>query len=166
MKTNTTKTETGNIEFNSELRKGNYTVLSTFHLKDNRLNISEKGLLTILLTLPKNWTIKKSKMSQYLGIDRNTFKKMLNHLINLGYVQTEKLNTNNETYKINSISTEQKEFNIYNLKQYTRNQLEFFLNNDATPNKYKKVIKFYLDKDKELEKYINELLQEKDNEIF
>ena len=33
----------------------NYTVMSNIHLKDNRLSLKAKGLLSVMLSLPENW---------------------------------------------------------------------------------------------------------------
>ena len=164
--TKTPKTQTGNITINNELQNGYYVAISTFHLKDDRLTLAEKGLLTILLSLPKSWKIKKSKMSHYLNIDRNTFKKMLNNLINLGYVETKKINHTTEEYIINSTSTHQREFNIFEIKHYTEQQLNYFLLNKDTPPKYKKAINHYLTKYKEFEKELEKLIEDAENETF
>ena len=36
-------------------RTGDYTVMSNFHLKDKRLSLKAKGLLSLMLSLPDNW---------------------------------------------------------------------------------------------------------------
>ena len=33
----------------------NYTVMSNIHLKDSRLSLKAKGLLSVMLSLPENW---------------------------------------------------------------------------------------------------------------
>ena len=32
-----------------------YTVMSNYHLKDRRLSLKAKGLLTVMLSLPDSW---------------------------------------------------------------------------------------------------------------
>ena len=36
-------------------RTGDYTVMSNYHLKDKRLSLKAKGLLSLMLSLPDNW---------------------------------------------------------------------------------------------------------------
>ena len=36
-------------------RTGDYTVMSNFHLKDKRLSLKAKGLLSQMLSLPDDW---------------------------------------------------------------------------------------------------------------
>ena len=39
-------------------RTGDYTVMSNFHLKDKRLSLKAKGLLSQMLSLPDDWIIR------------------------------------------------------------------------------------------------------------
>ena len=160
------KTQTGNITINKTEHKENFVILSTYHLQDKRLKPIEQHILTRLLILPNNWRITKKNTSKHFGLSIPTFTKIINSLVKYGYIEITKLNRNTEIYTIKEISDYQINFDIYNLKRYTTGQLNYFLNNDATPSKYKKVIKFYIDKDKELEKLLTELEQEQDNELF
>lgn len=160
------KAQKGNITIRKTEHKQNFVILSTYHLQDNRLKPIEQHILTRLLILPNNWRITKTNTSNYFKVARNTFKKVLNNLVNYGYIEITKLNKNNEIYTIKEISNYQLEFDIYNLKQYTTGQLNFFLNNEKTEAKYKKVIKFYLEQNEQIEKYIKELEDEKDKELF
>ena len=34
----------------------NYTMMSNQHLKDKRLTLKAKGLMSVMLSLPENWT--------------------------------------------------------------------------------------------------------------
>lgn len=160
------KAQKGNITIRKTEHKQNFVILSTYHLQDKRLKPLEQHILTRLLILPDNWRITKRNTSKYFNIDRNTFRKILKNLINYGYIEITKLNSNNEIYTIKEISNYQLEFDIYNLKQYTTGQLNFFLNNEKTDAKYKKVIKFYLEQNEQIERYIKELEEEKDKELF
>lgn len=166
MKQTTQKTQTGNITINKTEHKENFVILSTYHLQDKRLKPIEQHILTRLLILPNNWRITKLNTSKFFGISRPTFTKIINSLVKYGYLEIKKINQNSEIYTIKEISDYQLKFDIYNLKNYTNGQLNYFLKNDATPNKYKKVIQFYIDKNKELEKLLNELEEEQDNELF
>ena len=167
MKNNKTpKTQTGNIKFVREERKENFAILSTYHLQDNRLNTTEQLIFTKLLLLPPNFKISIRKTAYYLGISDQTFRIALNTFKQYGYIKTQKINQNETIYTIKEISDLQSEFNIYYLKNYTKSQLNYFLRNKNTPTKYKKTIKAYINKTEEYEKYVAELMEEKDNELF
>ena len=36
-------------------RTQNYTVMSNYHLRDRRLSLKAKGLLSLMLSLPEDW---------------------------------------------------------------------------------------------------------------
>ena len=36
-------------------RTKNYTVMANYHLKDKRLSLKAKGLLSVMLSLPDDW---------------------------------------------------------------------------------------------------------------
>ena len=36
-------------------KNGNYTVMANYHLRDNRLSLKAKGLLSVMLSLPAGW---------------------------------------------------------------------------------------------------------------
>ena len=44
-------------------RTGDYTVMSNFHLKDKRLSLKAKGLLSQMLSLPDDWDYTLSGLS-------------------------------------------------------------------------------------------------------
>ena len=37
------------------VKNKNYTVMSNYHLRDMRLSLKAKGLLSVILSLPENW---------------------------------------------------------------------------------------------------------------
>jgi len=160
------QTQTGNIKFIREERKNNFATLSTYHLQDNRLNTTEQLIFTKLLILPPNFKLSIRRTAYYLNISHYTFEKALNTFKKYGYIKTEKINQNETQYTIKEISDTMSEFNVYYLKNYSSQQLNYFLKNKATPTKYKKVIQMYLDKAKEFEESINKLIEETDNELF
>lgn len=159
-------TQTGNIKFVRQERKENFATLSTYHLQDNRLTTTEQLIFTKLLLLPPNFKISIRKTAYYFNISDQTFRFAINTFKKLGYLKTERLNQNETIYTIKEISDIQSDFNIYYLTNYSKSQLNYFLRNQATPTKYKKTIKAYLEKTKEYEKYVAELMEEKDNELF
>ena len=46
-------------------RTGDYTVMSNFHLKDKRLSLKAKGLLSQMLSLPDDWDYTLSGLGYY-----------------------------------------------------------------------------------------------------
>ncbi len=36
-------------------KNGNYTIMANYHLRDNRLSMKAKGLLSVMLALPPEW---------------------------------------------------------------------------------------------------------------
>lgn len=157
------KTQTGNIQINKIEHKENYAILSTYHLKDNRLTLAESGLLTKLLILPNNWKITKLNTSKYFNLSRNGFKKYINNLVKYGYIEITKQNNNNEIYKINEIGNNLTTFNVLYLKSYSINELNYFLNSKTTEPRYKNAIKKYLKTLNDFEKELNTIIEETEN---
>lgn len=54
-------------------RTGDYTVMSNFHLKDKRLSLKAKGLLSQMLSLPDDWDYTLSECQANLSAKVNTF---------------------------------------------------------------------------------------------
>lgn len=67
-------------------KKKDYTVMSNHHLRNTKLSLKAKGLLSLMLSLPENWdyTTKGLAMICKDGVDSicSTVKELENH----GYV--------------------------------------------------------------------------------
>lgn len=165
MNNKSTQAQKGNIQIEQSDNLENYFICTKYHLQDNRLTTSEKGLLTELLALPKNWKLTTRATSKYFNLARNTFTTYLNNLIKYGYV--EKLNINGQiTYKINRTGNITEQFDPYKIRTYTKKQLIYFVENKETPIKYIFLIQKYLKKSLEFEKELNKFIEECENKKF
>ena len=68
-----------------------YTVMSTYHLRDSRLSLKAKGLLSMMLSLPKNWDYSINGLTVISGEGRDSIKTILNELKKAEYIKIDKL---------------------------------------------------------------------------
>lgn len=76
----------------------NYTVMSNYHLKDNRLTLKAKGLLSIMLSLSEEWHYSIAGLVAISKENETAIKSTLNELKAYGYlVVTKKLPNETES---------------------------------------------------------------------
>lgn len=68
----------------------NYTVMSNYHLKDKRLSLKAKGLLSQMLSLPEEWDYSEAGLSAINKESRNTISGILHELEKYGYLRRER----------------------------------------------------------------------------
>ena len=74
-----------------------YTVMSNYHLRDRRLTLKSKGLLSLILSLPDSWNYTIGGLVA-LCIERETsVKTALNELKRCGYLRIDKIKPTKET---------------------------------------------------------------------
>lgn len=74
-----------------------YTVMSNYHLRDKRLSLKAKGLLSLILSLPDSWNYTIGGLVA-LCIERETsLKTALNELKKCGYLRVDKIKPAKET---------------------------------------------------------------------
>lgn len=61
-------------------REEGYIVMGNYHLKDRRLSLKSKGLLSLMLLLPNNWDYSILGLSSICVESRDTIRKILNEL--------------------------------------------------------------------------------------
>lgn len=61
-------------------REKGYIVMGNYHLKDRRLSLKAKGLLSLMLSLPNNWDYSILGLSSICVESRDTIRKILNEL--------------------------------------------------------------------------------------
>lgn len=61
-------------------REKGYIVMGNYHLKDRRLSLKAKGLLSLMLSLPSNWDYSILGLSSICVESRDTIRKILNEL--------------------------------------------------------------------------------------
>lgn len=86
----------------------NYTVMSNFHLKDKRLSLKAKGLLSIMLSLSDEWSYSVAGLVAICIENETAINSTLKELKNCGYlVVTKKMPNETESGRI------EYEYNIY-----------------------------------------------------
>jgi hypothetical protein len=79
----------------------NYTVMSNEHLKDKRLSLKAKGLLSVMLSLPDTWDYSISGLVAICRESETAVKSTLNELKSCGYlVVTKKMPNETESGRI------------------------------------------------------------------
>lgn len=67
----------------------NYTVMSNYHLKDHRLSLKAKGILSIMLSLPDTWDFSKAGLVAIVKEGRTVVENALDELKAAGYIVIE-----------------------------------------------------------------------------
>lgn len=67
-------------------RTKNYTVMSNYHLKDQRLSLKAKGLLSQMLSLPDDWDYTLSGLSHINKESKDAIRTAIKELEATGYV--------------------------------------------------------------------------------
>lgn len=79
----------------------NYTVMSNEHLKNRRLSLKAKGLLSVMLSLPDTWDYSISGLVAICKESETAIKSTLNELKSCGYlVVTKKMPNETESGRI------------------------------------------------------------------
>jgi hypothetical protein len=169
-------------------KEKNYTVLDNTFIKDTRLSWKAKGLMTYLLSLPDDWTIHLSEIEKHATDGKSALRSAINELKELGYLKAEQKRENNRFAEMVYIIIEnpdspltdfQQTENLQTEKQFTENQPLQSTNNDKVlneqstnnniPKEKKHKLGTYLNvllSDKELQKLIDELGQEKASAVI
>ena len=77
----------------------NYTVMSNYHLRDKRLSLKAKGLLSLMLSLPKEWDYSINGLITLSKDGRDGVRAALNELKTAQYVSINKFNDKKGMYK-------------------------------------------------------------------
>ena len=68
------------------VKNKNYTSMSNYHLKDMRLSLKAKGLLSVILSLPENWDYSVHGLSYICKEGQDAIREAIRELENAGYV--------------------------------------------------------------------------------
>ena len=68
-------------------RTRDYTVMSNYHLKDKRLTLKSKGLLSQMLSLPDDWDYTLSGLSVINRESKDAIRSAVNELERAGYIE-------------------------------------------------------------------------------
>lgn len=68
-------------------KSANFTIISNDYLNDERLSLKDVGLLTYLLSKPKDWKIYVSQLADALKDGKDSIRSSINNLIKCGYIK-------------------------------------------------------------------------------
>lgn len=85
----------------------NFTVISNIHLKERKMSLKAKGLLTLMLSLPEDWDYSIKGLISICVENRLAIRNALDELKEFGYLRIEKLYPDSDRKKI------EYEYNIY-----------------------------------------------------
>ena len=71
-------------------KTSDYTVMSNFHLKDRRMSLKAKGLLSLILSLPDDWNYTIGGLVAICAEKEVAIKTALNELKDRGYLRVDK----------------------------------------------------------------------------
>ena len=72
-------------------KNNNYTVISNTHLKERKMTLKAKGLLTLMLSLPEDWDYSIKGLISICVENRLAIRNALDELKEFGYLRIEKL---------------------------------------------------------------------------
>ena len=109
-------------------RTRDYTVMSNYHLRDKRLSLKAKGLLSQMLSLPENWDYTLSGLSQINRESKDAIRTAVNELEKAGYVIRRQTTDKNGKFGVN-------EYIIYERPRNSEPPLEEPLSEKPTTDK-------------------------------
>ncbi len=74
-------------------RTKNFTVMANYHLKDKRLSLKAKGLLSVMLSLPDNWNYNMKGLAKLSRDGLDSVRSTVNELERYGYVSRRRIRT-------------------------------------------------------------------------
>ena len=78
-----------------------FTVMSNYHLRDKRLSLKAKGLMSLMLSLPEDWNYTTAGLSAICKDGRDSIRATVNELEEAGYlVRTRLRNANGQLANI------------------------------------------------------------------
>ena len=106
-------------------KKTDYTVISNVFLKDKRLSLKSKGLLAYVLSLPNDWVLYVTELSEHHKDGTSAIYSAFKELIQLGYVRRKRERIDGKLGGIDYVISETpilKNLNVKNLNQENSNQ--------------------------------------------
>ena len=72
-------------------KTSDYTVISNYHLKERKMSLKSKGLLTLMLSLPDDWNYSLKGLVSLCSESESAVKSSLQELKEFGYLRIQKL---------------------------------------------------------------------------
>lgn len=82
-------------------RTRDYTVMSNHHLRDKRLSLKAKGLLSQMLSLPEDWDYTLSGLAYINRESKDAIRSAINELERAGYVQRHQTTNASGKFSVN-----------------------------------------------------------------
>ena len=76
-------------------RKQSFTVLYKSAIEDKRLPLDARGLLAIMVGLPEGWQYSVKGLAAYVGVSKDTIRRLLGKLEDVGYLTREQTHDEN-----------------------------------------------------------------------
>lgn len=76
----------------------NFTTMSNYHLRDKRLSLKTKGLMSVILSLPDDWNYSVRGLAVFLDIGESAVKSSLAELEACGYLTRNRLRKDDGTF--------------------------------------------------------------------
>ena len=68
-------------------RSKNFTVMANYHLKDKRLSLKAKGLLSVMLSLPDDWNYNLKGLARLSMDGLDSVRSTVNELERYGFLR-------------------------------------------------------------------------------
>ena len=78
-----------------------YTVMSNYHLRDKRLSLKAKGLLSQMLSLPEDWDYTLSGLSYINRESKDAVRSAVNELEKYGYIERRQTTDERGKFSVN-----------------------------------------------------------------
>lgn len=75
-----------------------YTVMANHHLRDERLSLKSKGLLSLILSLPDDWRISIEGMTQFSADGKDAIRSAIRELTDAGYITRDQTHSEAGTF--------------------------------------------------------------------
>lgn len=75
-----------------------YTVMANHHLRDERLSLKSKGLLSLILSLPDDWRISIEGMTQFSSDGKDAIRSAIRELTDAGYITRDQTHSEAGTF--------------------------------------------------------------------
>lgn len=115
-----------------------YTSMSNYHLKDERLTLKAKGLLSLMLSLPEEWDYSVRGLEKICLESKNTINSILNEIERYGYLKRKRIYENGKitNWEYLIFEKSQTEYDLHPKNEDIENQdIENWDNNKILNNK-------------------------------
>lgn len=141
----------------------NFTTMSNYHLRDKRLSLKTKGLMSIILSLPNDWDYSVRGLAAFTGAGESAIKSSLVEMETCGYLTRNRLRKDDGTFGEIEYTIEEKPAVDYPLVDKPTEDNHLQLNTNIQNTEKQKTENIYIanEKKKRHGEYGNVLLTDK-----